>query len=376
MTTPWRPTSRAATTRKLSRRTDRAMMTLALPTTSSASKASARASRVRRQTSPCSLRPTHRGRRRPSRPRTAASTRRPVAAARRGDEEDLAVLAVTVAPRRDRRVLLERQVHDAPIPRTHRTQANDLARRLHLLGEALRHLLERLAPPIPIALNVDDDPTAAALAVPADEPIHHVLEGVQRLTVPPDHQPASFATHREDRRPRVVSLAYGDSAGDTEVTQDLLEERPRPGCGRRRRRGRRLTRRVGCFPGNIRRGRSHLGPQRRPHARLATAEAEQTAGCVRQNLDLDTIALDLERPQGLRNRLIDALTLAFDRSHATQLPRLPTSGRGTPARWPRRCTARRRSGAGGPSGGNPIAGSPGGGGRAPSSPSGAPSDRP
>src|SRR5439155_568326 len=88
-----------------------------------------------------------------------------------------------------------------------------------------------------------------------------------------------------------------------------------------------------CSSASRRRGRSHLGPQRRPHARLATAEAEQTAGCVRQNLDLDTIALDLERPQGLRNRLIDALTLAFDRSHATQLLRLPTAGSGTAARW-------------------------------------------
>ena len=161
--------------------------------------------------------------------------------------------------------------------------------------------------------------------------------------MPPDHQPASFATHGKDHRPRFVPLAYGDGAGDADVTQDLLEECPRPCCGRRRRRGRRLTRRVGCFPGNIRRGRSHPGPQRRPHARLATAEAEQTAGCVRQNLDLDAIALDLERRQGVRNRLIDALTLAFDRSHATQLLRLPTAGSGTAARWSRRCSRASRA---------------------------------
>src|SRR5947208_5296351 len=137
-------------------------------------------------------------------------------------------MAASLTSRGDARVALEREMHDASIARAHRIEGDHPAGQLRLLCQPSRQLLKCLPPPLPVALDVDDDPASLALAVAADHAVDEVFERVERLATPADDEAASLAAHREENRSRLGGLMDGDGARDAEVAEDLLDKHPSP----------------------------------------------------------------------------------------------------------------------------------------------------
>src|SRR5262249_873243 len=124
-----------------------------------------------------------------------------------GRDDEPAIVPLALAPGAARRVRWQREMHDAPVPRTHRVQRHDPARRPRLGGEPHSQLLERLLPPLPVTLHVQAYPQPGVHIIAENNTIHYVLERVQGLPPASDDHATVAATERKANRASVVRRA-------------------------------------------------------------------------------------------------------------------------------------------------------------------------
>ena len=240
-------------------------------------------------------------------------------------------------------VVLQGEVHDAPIARAHWVQSDDLAAVLGPLGHALRQVFQRVAPFFAVLLAVDRY-AGVLVVLPRHDTVDEVLERVERLTAPSDQDAARLSADVQDDEVVVATDIHGNRKAHSR--NQILEQiagvgqggfaEGRGGLGawwgscrsrrllRRLRRGRFLpvlsplfrSNRLSCGYNAGRRAR--LGApaslldriertsQARSHACLLSADAEEAACRICEDLDLHLGALGAQSPEGIVDGLVDA----------------------------------------------------------------------
>src|SRR5262249_43258225 len=142
-----------------------------------------------------------------------------------------------------RGITLEGYMDDPAIAGAHRVESDRAAGLLGLLGEPPGQLVQILLPSLPVALNVNHEAGGRPVLGAGDYSIHQVLERVECLAAPTDHQPTAVPLHVEDEGTGFFSRPYLDVVACGQVSQDASENGlrsllKRPGRGGYRRLGR------------------------------------------------------------------------------------------------------------------------------------------
>src|SRR5262249_9509930 len=157
-----------------------------------------------------------------------------------------------------------------------------------LVRETLRHLLERLLPALTITLDVEHESQPGVRILAQRDPTHQMLEGIQRLAPPADHDAGLRAPHLQlDGRVALAVADHLDTRRIDEMPDDDLEDLF---CSRRNGlTGSRFPGNSGTVSGLSARGLRLLERRayRRANAGPTRAEAEQSTCSILEYLDFD-----------------------------------------------------------------------------------------
>ena len=137
-------------------------------------------------------------------------------------DDDIPVRLVALALRLDAGRAFQVQVHDLPLRRAHRLEADGLARLQRLRGGAIGEIDETCFAPIAITGGVHRDPRCVAPARGCDRGADDVLDGVDRLAALADQDGDAGAA--EAGCDRLVPLLDVDPAVGAQRAGDPLEE--------------------------------------------------------------------------------------------------------------------------------------------------------